>query len=507
MLSHSHRHDDPEWERLLLDLHVGLTIGELASVVVNETRRWLGCDRVTFAEIAGRRAVIRAATGQETVNPRASLVRRLAHLTGLVALTGDRFVYDSQSRTIPPPLEQPLADYLHESRSRLLVVAPLTPPLSVAERARSSQADDGKPRKHSSRTPTAALIIEQLTENPAHADMLDRLDRLVPQLAVALGNAQRHERILGLWLWDWLGTQRSRLRGRRLVKTIVWAIAAVVSVVALFIISWDYRVEAKGRLMPVNRRNVFAPWDGEVVELYVSGGESVNQGEPLVRLRNDELAARLLASRNELAEKKKQLLAVQAQLTDSSIAASRAEEIRLRGQLAQTQAEIEGAERQVEILARQETGLLVRAPIAGVVATFQVDQLLSDRPVRRGELLLEVMEAAGPWQLELEVPEYRVGHVAEAQDRLQARKLPVAFVLATASEFTFSARLESGAFRSEVSEKEGTVVEMVAALDSQELPPHRIGAEVTAKISCGKRSLGYVLFGDVIEFLRRRFWL
>ena len=33
------------------------------------------------------------------------------------------------------------------------------------------------------------------------------------------------------------------------------------------------------------------------------------------------------------------------------------------------------------------------------------------------------------------------------------------------------------------------------------------GAEVIAKIDCGRRSLGYVLFGDVIEFIRKRFWL
>jgi hypothetical protein len=29
---------------------------------------------------------------------------------------------------------------------------------------------------------------------------------------------------------------------------------------------------------------------------------------------------------------------------------------------------------------------------------------------------------------------------------------------------------------------------------------------VTAKINCGKKSLGYVLFGDVIEFLQRKLW-
>ena len=35
----------------------------------------------------------------------------------------------------------------------------------------------------------------------------------------------------------------------------------------------------------------------------------------------------------------------------------------------------------------------------------------------------------------------------------------------------------------------------------------RIGAEVRAKINCGEKSLGYVLFGDVVEFVQKYFWL
>lgn len=48
----------------------------------------------------------------------------------------------------------------------------------------------------------------------------------------------------------------------------------------------------------------------------------------------------------------------------------------------------------------------------------------------------------------------------------------------------------------------------VFAKPGETLPPHpQIGAEVIAKINCGKKPLGYVLFGDVIEFLRKRLWL
>ena len=50
------------------------------------------------------------------------------------------------------------------------------------------------------------------------------------------------------------------------------------------------------------------------------------------------------------------------------------------------------------------------------------------------------------------------------------------------------------------------MVEAFVQIDADELPFHSIGAEVRAKIGCGKKSLGYVLFGDIVDFLRRQFW-
>ena len=155
--------------------------------------------------------------------------------------------------------------------------------------------------------------------------------------------------------------------------------------------------------------------------------------------------------------------------------------------------------------------LEIRSPIDGLVATFQLDQLLKNRPVQRGEKLLEVMDDTGPWRLELEVPESRMGHVLRQQRALGREDLPVEFLLATNHESTYHGTLEASATRSVVAEGEGTVVESFADIDSAEMPllkDHlRIGAEVRAKISCGQKSLGYVLFGDVIEWVLKRWML
>ena len=80
-------------------------------------------------------------------------------------------------------------------------------------------------------------------------------------------------------------------------------------------------------------------------------------------------------------------------------------------------------------------------------------------------------------------------------------------MLATATEATYKGSLESLSTRSVASESEGTVVPVFVALADPTPTAPRIGAEVKAKIDCGRASLGYVWFGDVIEFLRKWFWL
>ena len=83
------------------------------------------------------------------------------------------------------------------------------------------------------------------------------------------------------------------------------------------------------------------------------------------------------------------------------------------------------------------------------------------------------------------------------------------FALATAVERRFTGRLVELSTRVDESEDVGAEVQGVVSLPENEtsLQQRHIGAEVAAKIHCGKKSLGYVLFGDVVEFLAKRFWL
>jgi multidrug efflux pump subunit AcrA (membrane-fusion protein) len=493
--------DDDEW---VLALHGSQNVDEVALVGANECRRLLGADRVSVAEQYGPRVKIQAVSGQQSVSARSNAVRLLSKLTEKVLATGEKLSFTGDTEKFPPQFEALLADYLLESRSRVIIILPVFGPKPW------DQESQDKPEfeKHLAKpAPVGGIVVEQISESPLPADLDERLQRIGHHVGLALRNAQSRERVFLLPLWQFLGNWKSRLKGRKVAQSTAVLVALLTVVLALVLVPWNYRVSGKGRMMPIVRRGVFAPNDGEVINLVAKSGDEVEAGELLVELKNEELRANLLKQKSLLAEKKQTALAIESRLNEREIIQNRAQEIELRGQLQQTREEIIGAQQQVEVMSREVESLRVCSPIAGVVATFRLEELLRARPVKRGELLLEVMDTTRAWRLEVDVPENRIGHIIEAQQKLNQERLPVSYMLATATESTYDGTLESLSNRSVASESEGTVVPVYVALADPSPPAPRIGAEVKAKIDCGKASLGYVLFGDVVEFLRKYLWL
>jgi len=408
---------------------------------------------------------------------------------------------------LPPQIERPLADYLHESNARMVYVVPLfaPEPLIPVKEEKEKRLSKSEVKKKS----FGALVIEQMSESRAKPGLTERTTLVADHTSAALHNAVTHQSLFLLPLWQMIGRNVERLRGRTLVKVIAGAVALAVITVALVLVPWEYRVEAKGRLMPSIQHDVFAAWDGEVIGLFVTSGKKVQKGDPLVQLRNEELQLKLLNAENELIQKNAELQSFEAQKKAQRNVIDRDRETELDGKIGQTRIEIAGAKLQVEELKQQTERLLIRAPIDGTIATFQIEQFLRNRPVARGEKLMEVLDETGAWRLELELPENRLGHVLRRAEEIGDMKLPVEFLPATSTEQTFNARLVRMATKSAVTEGEGTVLEVIANIDDEELPKLRerenlrIGAEVKAKIGCGDSCLGYVLFGDVIEFVQK----
>ena len=58
--------------------------------------------------------------------------------------------------------------------------------------------------------------------------------------------------------------------------------------------------------------------------------------------------------------------------------------------------------------------------------------------------------------------------------------------------------------RGKVRGEEGNTVLIKVAVNKDELPQLRPGASVVAKLHCGRESIGYVWFHDLIEFVQAK---
>lgn len=486
----------------LLSLQRSLDLNEVANVVVNDGRVLLNVDRVSLAVRRGRRAIIKAVSGQESVHPRGNLIRTLRILTQKVITAGEVFRYDGTLNSVPKQLEEPLADFIQEGGARFLLIVPLIEPERLIKPEEPSGG--GKVKKLERKT-IGALIVEQMLNSEPSTQLKNTLDSITDHIAAATYNARSHSSIFLLPVWRSIGRFQEWLRGRRLAIALAILVSLGAAIAALIVVPWDYRVDGKGRLMPIVQHEVFAPWDGQVVDLLVESAQRVEKGQPLVQLLNHELEAELVKVSNELQEKQKLLHSLRAQEQEAEDQGKTDESLKARGKAVETQVEIEGAKLQYELLKERQNRMTVRAPIDGIVTTFQVLQLLQNRPVKRGEVLLQVMDDKGDWQLELEIEEHRVGRILKAQQALKP-DLDIEYRLLTNPEMSYEATLKSLATRTVTAEEVGSVLEARASLDSAKLPNRTIGADVRARIGCGKSYLGDVLFGDVIEFIQRYLW-
>ena len=97
----------------------------------------------------------------------------------------------------------------------------------------------------------------------------------------------------------------------------------------------------------------------------------------------------------------------------------------------------DSADEQLQLLQHKQEQLKVLSPIAGDVITWQVAEKLLLRPVEKGQLLMTVADPKKDWELEIHMPEDRMGAVARAPTTLRCQaeakqeRLPVSYIVAT----------------------------------------------------------------------------
>ncbi|MDG2223393.1 MAG: biotin/lipoyl-binding protein [Rubripirellula sp.] len=494
--------------------HESLDLKETSHIVANEGRRLIGCDRVSVAIKKGSKCKVQAISGQDTIENRSNIVTALNNLATRVVAAGEPLWHDGSTEDLPPQIEEALEDYVDQSYGRNVAVLPLREPERKLGADNESGATGALDRDNAHRGEViGALIVEQIESDIPAEIFKARVDLVYEHGTRAIANSRSHTNLFLMPLWRALGRATWVLRARTLPKTIA-VIGLVFAVfLTLTFVKKDFNLEAEGTLLPVERREVFAPIDGEVLEVLVDHNTEVKAGDPLVRLRNRDLEIQTTEVRGQIQTALAEKSRVEGQLGNRR----QLEPADLRALVAEQQklaVELETLEEKLSLYEKRVSDLTIRASIDGVVVSWDVEKTLRRRPIMTGQVLMEIADLSQPLFLELELPEKREGHLDEYIVKEGLTKpsdtLDVTFILATDPDEPLEAtlQLDSISMRADANEEHGAIIMMDATpeQESLQLLRPRPGAKVIAKIYCGRRASGFVFFHEIYEWCYKFFF-
>jgi hypothetical protein len=493
------------WEQLetfTRTVHEKLDARQTAYTIANEGRRLIGCDRVSVAICRGGRCPIEAVSGQDTFDKRSNVTVMLSKLAAAVTKTGEDVWYSGDTSDMAPQVEAALDAYVDESHTKAIAILPLSQPI-VQEEAMGERAEHEPPQV------IGALIVEQMVDSRTPEGFLQRVEVVRSHSATALTNALEYEGLFLMPVWRFLGRGTRLFRGRALPKTA--AILSALLVLLLILCFWPiaFTLEGEGRLRPSKRQNVFAAVDEAVVEkVLVQDGTLVKAGDVLVEMRSLKLEQRQKEVDGQLEQVLSQIRTIDREMANNEL--KDAERFAKSTQLGQLEQQRITYEAQKALYEEQAKMLKVRSPIDGQVISWQVKRQLERRPVSRQQILMEVADPASEWELEVNMPESRMGHVQIEREKATAKgeKPEVTFYLAQSPGEKFSGRLEHVDLSAEARPEKGNSVRLLVSFDQQALKDviadPKVNSTAVAKVHCGKKPIGYVYLHDLIDFIRAK---
>ncbi|WP_417739928.1 biotin/lipoyl-binding protein [Rosistilla oblonga] len=441
---------------------------ELANLLLNAT----DVDRVSLLQYQAGATRLLALAPAGKIDRKSVLVRQLTSLVTQVAAGDGTLAYSMGLPSDDAPQES-LLQFIDEAESRQVEV----------------QMDQSRLQAN----PTA-IVLERFTVDPASMSR-DR-GLALQALPVLRHLVDQHDS----------GFRRLLNRVRHASPARNAAIASLVGVVmllALLCIPSDFWIPVDGHLHPVASRGVFAPGEGVIDSLYVVDGAVVAEGDKLLSIRDPQLELRGSELDGQIATLKSQLASAQAARGQGVRDASRTRSGDLSAQEQDLEMQLAGLQRQRELVSKHRQQLDVASPLAGTVQRWDMERELRDRPVAHGQHLLDVIDADSAWELRLDVPDHLIGYVLAAP---QDDPLPVEFRIRSAPQDVMPAVVRQIAESSQVDAQGQTSVLVAAAIGDDVLHDPRIGAGVVARIYCGRRSLAFVWFRELIEFCQRSFY-
>ena len=175
--------------------------------------------------------------------------------------------------------------------------------------------------------------------------------------------------------------------------------AVVVGIMLAIVAVWPmpYRVSCSARVETLKQRMISTPFDASLLETRVEPGDSVRQGQVLVRLDGRPLRLERESIEAEIQQASKEY--------NAALATGRVADAQ-QAKLKRTQ-----LSRRFDLLTERLQQLEVVSPIDGVVVSGDLEKHVGS-PLKLGQTLLEVAPL-NYLQIEIDIPEREIGYVAE----------------------------------------------------------------------------------------------
>ncbi|MFO0919301.1 MAG: HlyD family efflux transporter periplasmic adaptor subunit [Planctomycetaceae bacterium] len=456
-------HQDPAWTTT-------------PSTLAHEYQRLFLTDRTWLLTPRGRQWRVTAVSGVPGFQRRAETVQRLEQLARQVANAGPAFCWEAGSEApVSPRLGRLLEQYLDEAhvcRLRIEHLMPAQPePLSPAE------------KRAQRKRPIGLVVCEWFQPPQADVEEAD-WSAARQQASLALQEAYDWSRApLARWL-------RARRRSRNWFATArrgIMALIVIAALTALAALPVDYTIDAVGELQPVNRRHVFATADGIVKQINATTGKIVEAGDVLLTLESPELELEQRRVSGELQTTEKRIAALEASRLDfrSETSDSVSQLNVLAGDLSEQLQKRDNLRLELELLELRRGDLQMASPISGQIVTWDLERLLGNRPVARGQRLLTVADSHGPWQLELRVADDDVTDLSAAVQ--QQHDVPLDYIVVTMPGDIQTTKVRSISETVEV-RQQGDPPSLLCLADAPEATAETAvpGLGVRARIHCGR---------------------
>ena len=488
-------------EQFIRSIHQGLDSKKTVYTLANESRRLIDCDRVSVALGTGRNCRVQAVSGLDSIERRAAQVKQLNLLAAAVIKTGQPLWYNDQHDALPPQLETKLQRYVDQSHTKMLAVIPLL-------ETREAPAIDQPSKKKKPDKPIGALIVEQLSDSRISPTTQQRVDVVVHHGQLALTNANRYSSIFLMPLWQMLGKVSRIFNVEQRWKTAAVTVALTAAGLFLSMFPYTFGLSANGRLVPEIQFEVFAQTDGTMTEVFVSdtGDTVVQEQQVLGRMKNSDIELAISGIHGQIAEAESRIAANAQRRASGKLETN--EKTELETLIQSDKQKIISLKAELQIRQEEQQLLTLTSPSAGRVVNWNVKQNLTNRPVTRGQNLMTVVPPEAVWELELQMPERRLAHLFRAiKDNDEDLKVTFGLVSNPGTEYT--GKLISVDRKLDVYSDDGNAALVRVAFENAEIAQELLRTEtrVTAKVHCGERSIGYVIFHELIETVQSKWML